>query len=224
MILNGIDNHILFLINNSNSLYLDNVMTTLTCGFTWIPFYIALFWLILKNNETMMQILLIVAAVTLCLIFSGGIDDAIIKPYFSRLRPFLDPIYMGMIHTVKGYTPNDFSFFSAHAANTFSITVFFCLLIRCRLLSVSMILWSLMNSYTRLYLGLHYFTDIFVGMIWGATVAIIIYMIFKHLYKTISVKNIYISSQYTSSGYSKSDIDIVIFVLIMTLMYASIIK
>jgi undecaprenyl-diphosphatase len=222
--LDGIDDGLLFFVNGSNSLYLDSVMTTLTNGLTWIPLYIALFWVILKNNETMIQILLILASVILCVLFSGGIDDIIIKPYFARLRPFTDPVFMGMIHTVKGFTPVDFSFFSAHAANTFSIAVFICLLVRSRLLSVSMVIWSLINSYSRLYLGLHYFTDLIAGMIWGAVVAVIIYYIYHHFYKKISVKTTYISSQYTSTGYNRSDIDITIFILCLILMFAVIIK
>ena len=55
-VLTGIDQALLFWLNGSNSLFTDGVMSTLTAGVTWIPLYITLFYVVLKNNETMAQV------------------------------------------------------------------------------------------------------------------------------------------------------------------------
>ena len=44
---------ILHFFNGSNSLFYDTLVQVLTSGFTWIPLYLALFYLVIKNNETM---------------------------------------------------------------------------------------------------------------------------------------------------------------------------
>ena len=46
-----IDNSILLLLNGGESVFVDTLMLTLTSGLTWIPLYIALLFLVIKNNE-----------------------------------------------------------------------------------------------------------------------------------------------------------------------------
>ena len=72
---------------------------------------------------------------------------------------------------VNHYMADGYSFFSSHTANAFVIAVFFCLLVRDRIFSILMIAWSIMVSLTRPYLGVHYPSDVFVGMIFGSSVA-----------------------------------------------------
>ena len=46
--------------NGSDSLFLDGVAMTFTSGLTWTPLYVALIYLVIKNNENMSQIFLII--------------------------------------------------------------------------------------------------------------------------------------------------------------------
>ena len=62
------------------------------------------------------------------------------------------------------------------------IAVFFCLLVRDRIFSILMIAWSIMVSLTRPYLGVHYPSDVFVGMIFGSSVAVFIYFLYLRIY------------------------------------------
>ena len=59
------DRWLLLAVNGSESLYLDGVVQTLTNAVTWIPLYIALFYLVVKNNATMSKILFIVGCAAL---------------------------------------------------------------------------------------------------------------------------------------------------------------
>lgn len=199
--------------------FMDGWMVWLTSGFTWIPLYISLLYLVIKNNETMSQILLVVGFAVLCVLVSDGVADFVVKPYVERWRPSNDPIIKYAVHVVHGMRGGDYGFFSAHAANTFSIAVFFCLLVRSGVLSVSLVAWSLVNCYTRMYLGLHYPLDILCGLLWGALVGVLAYVAYGYFYSKMAPVNNFVSSQYTATGYNFDDIDIVELVLVGTLLF-----
>ena len=213
------DRDLLFALNGSSSQFLDGWMMVLTSGVTWIPLYVALLYLVIKNNETMAQILLVVGCALLCVLLADSVADFIVKPLVGRWRPSNDPVIKYAVRVVGGMRGGDYGFFSAHAANTFSIAMFLCLLVRSRILSVSLVLWSLVNCYTRVYLGLHYPLDIFCGLVWGAIVGCAVYCLYYKVYNNISPANNYVSTQYTSTGYSLEDIDIVELVLVLTLIF-----
>ena len=215
----GIDKALLLFFNGSDSLFLDQLISLLTSGYTWIPLYLALFYLVVKNNETMAQITLTVGCALLCVVLADGLADGIVKPWVGRLRPVNDPTVAGSLDLVYGLYGTGFSFFSAHAANTMAVAVFFILVVRNRVFSGFMVCWSLLNGYTRLYLGVHYPSDVIVGFLWGATSALIAYLIYAYIYKRITPAVNYISSQYTSTGYSLKDIDVVLSVLVYTLVF-----
>ena len=212
---------ILQFFNGSNSLFYDTLVQVLTSGFTWIPLYLALFYLVIKNNETMVQIGLAIGCAVLCVVLSGGIDDMIVKPLVARLRPTVDPHVKFTIDIVNGITEaKQFSFFSAHAANTFTIAAFFALLVRSRLLNAALFTWALLNGWTRLYLGVHYPSDVLIGILWGCVVAVLVYWFYFRTYRRISPALNYVSSQYTVTGYNRGDIDMVLTVLMFTYLYA----
>lgn len=215
-----LDNNILAFFNGSESLFFDNLAVILTSGLTWIPLYISLLYVVIKNNETMKQIMLVLACVLLCVFLTDGITDFIVKPLMARQRPTYDPLMKYSIDVVNDVRATGFSFFSAHAANTFGIALFFSLLIRNSKFVIAIILWSLLNCWTRLYLGVHYPSDIFVGLFWGAFVGCVFYYIYLRTYLKMSPAFNYISSQYTSTGYNHADIDVVILVLVLTFLYA----
>lgn len=214
------DRQLLLFLNGSPSLYLDGFVKTLTNALTWIPLYVSLFYLVIKNNDTVTQILLVVACAVVCLLLTGTIDDTIVKPLVARWRPTHDPVIGSMVDIVNGYRGGRFGFFSAHACNTFGIAVFFCWLVRSRLLSTALILWSLVNCWTRLYLGVHFPGDILCGLLWGAVGASLAYLLYYRLSRRLTVSRRLVSSQYTSTGYLRSDVNIVVAVLVFTLVYA----
>ena len=161
-----LDKQLLLWFNGSQSLYLDSLVRTLTNALTWIPFYLTLFYVVIKNNENVQKILLVLGSAALCVVIAGTIDDTIVKPTVARWRPTHDPQIGLLVDIVDGYRGGKYGFFSAHAANTFSIAIFFWWLVRSRLLTTAMVIWSLTNCWTRLYLGVHYPGDILVGLCW----------------------------------------------------------
>lgn len=212
----AVDQQVLMWFNGSNSLFLDSIVPLLTSSSTWIPLYISLLYLVVKNNESMAQIGLVVGSALLCVLLAGGVDDAVIKPLVGRLRPCNDPVISGQLNLINGTLEQSFSFFSAHAANTMSLAVFLCFLVRDRLFNAFIVCWSLVNCWTRLYLGVHYPTDVIVGIVYGGIVGFGVYILFYKIYYKFNPNLNYISSQYTTTGYAKDDIDVVIAVMVIT--------
>lgn len=214
-----LDKTLLLLLNGSDSLFTDGLATVLTAASTWIPLYVALFYLVLRNNDNVRQIFLAVGGAALCALLAGSVDDTIIKPLVARWRPTHDPAIGLLVDTVNGYRGGNYGFFSAHAANTFSLAVYFCFIVRSRAFSFTMIGWSLVNCWTRLYLGVHYPCDILCGLVWGGIVGFVLSYIVNRVRRSLEGKQNFISSQYTSTGYLLADIDIVFTVFAFTAVY-----
>ena len=212
------DRLVLSWFNGSNSVFLDGWMSALTSGFTWLALYASLFYLVIKNNETMGQIMLVVGCALACVGLADIMADVIVKPLVERWRPSNDPIFKYDVSVVDGYRGTSYGFFSAHAANTFSLALFFCMLVRSRVLSVALVLWSFVNCYTRMYLGLHYPLDIVCGLLWGSVCAIGVYYFYLRVSRRMFGEDNYVSTQYTSTGYRLCDVDIVVFVLVSTVL------
>lgn len=214
------DKQLLLLLNGSESLFLDSMVTTLTNAWTWVPLYISLLIVVIKNSESSKKILLVLASAGLCVLLAGTIDDTIVKPLVGRWRPSRDPEIGLLVDTVDGYRGGDYGFFSAHAANTFSIAVFFCWLVRSRLLSIALVLWSFTNCWTRLYLGVHFPGDILVGLCWGGLVGTGVYILYRYLLAKWMWTTSFTSLAYTKTGFSRADADLPVCVLVFSLIYA----
>ena len=213
------DMQVLSLFNGSDNIMLDQMVQILTSGLTWIPLYVMLFFVVMRNNETMGQIALVVGSAIFCVLFADGLVDGIIKQLAERWRPSIDPTFKYMVQVVDDIRLKGYCFCSAHAANTMSLAVFFSLLIRSKMLTITLVIWSLINCWTRLYLGVHYPSDILCGMIIGIIVGILVYLLYYKIYLRISPKINYISNQYTSTGYDHDDIDKAMVILMLTLVY-----
>ncbi len=214
-----LDKSLLLSLNGSDSLFVDGLATVLTTASTWIPLYVALLYVVINNNDNVRQIMLVVACAAMCVLLSGTIDDTFVKPLVARWRPTHDPEIGLLVDVVNGYRGGKYGFFSAHAANTFSIAVFFSLVIRSGRLTAVLISWSLVNCWTRMYLGVHFPGDILCGLAWGGFVGLGMAWLYGWLRLRCGTCKSFISTQYTSTGYAFTDVDIIINVVSFTLVY-----
>lgn len=213
-----IDKQLLLTVNGSDNLFTDSLAMTLTAAVTWIPLYIALLYVVIRNNENLRKVFIILLSVGLCVLLTGTLNDVLVKPYVARLRPTHDLDIGTLTDVVNGYRGGRYGFFSSHAANTFSVAVFLSLVVRNKVLTFALILWSLINCWTRMYLGVHFPGDIIAGLLWGGIIGSIVYVLYSHVNSHTGMR--FISSQYTSTGYLYSDVDIVVSVLGYTIIYA----
>ena len=214
---NVVDKFCIDIFFGSDSVFFDQMALTLTNAYFWVPLFIALFVLIVKNNDNVTQILLAIGCIALCVFIASGMSNLLVKPLVERIRPCNDPEFKYLAQIAGDMHSKDFSFFSSHAANTIAVATFFTLMARSVLLSTTLYLWAVVNMWTRLYLGQHFFTDVIVGVAWVIVAALISYYLYYKLYKKVSTETSYISSHYTSAGYSYIDVDAVTAVFFLML-------
>ena len=216
-----IDKQVMLALNGSDSLYMDGVMKVYTTTIVWIPVALILLFIVLKNS-TPRTALLTVLAVALTIVATDQVSSHLIKPLVGRLRPCNDPSIMHLIDTVNGYRSGGYSFTSSHACNSFGIFAIVSLLIRHRGLSLSMLLWATLNSFSRIYLGVHYPGDILCGAIIGATIGALVYLVYSFVHKKVEYSSVRITANYTKSGYLVSDAQLMVASLYATFAFISI--
>ena len=179
------DRNATLFINGSENLYWDQVIYVATSTWMWIPMGVVMLWL-LWRNMTPRQFCFAVLFLALAIFISDQLSSTVFKPVFQRWRPTRDPVYMYFVDVVHNYRGGMYGFFSAHASNTLSVAVFLACLIRNKALNVVIISWSLLNCYTRLYLGVHYLGDVLVGICFGLVIGLTLAYFYR---KYIGVKD-----------------------------------
>lgn len=216
----NIDKNFLIFFNGSNYPFVDKLATTLTQGYWWIPFYISLLIIVIKNGYSLKDTVITLGSVILCISLSDGMADWVIKPLVGRLRPIYNPELADYVKKVNGFYIGGYSFFSAHASNTTSISTFFTLLVKNKWLAVSMFAWVMVNSWTRLYLGVHYPSDILAGIIWGIICGIISYIFYRKLNIMLKTRNTNNCTIHLINQYNLYYINAAIFILILSFIIA----
>ncbi len=205
MDINQLDHTLTLLINGSDSIFWDNVMYTVTNTFSWSMVIVALLVIIFKNNS-IKNTLIILLTIALLIFVADRICSGLVKPMVARWRPAQDPQLMYMVDVVRGYRGGRFGFFSGHACNTMCMAVFLSMLFRSAKVTLVLIFWSLTTTFTRLYLGVHYLGDVCVGWCVGVILGLLFYYLMRRFQRGDDRRS-YISEQFTSTGYLKSDMD-----------------
>jgi undecaprenyl-diphosphatase len=176
-----IDKSMFVSLNNCHAPFFDNFFWIVTGMITWIPFYAMIMYMIVKSQPKGWWITVIALAVLIVL--CDQISNSVIKHGIERLRPSHEPTLAGMVHIIAGYTGGKFGFVSSHAANSFGLAMFIVLLFRNKWLSISILSWAVINSYSRIYVGVHYPGDILGGALVGVIIAFIVYRAYQLLMK-----------------------------------------
>ncbi len=213
-----IDTRLTLALNGSDSLFLDGLAVTLTATLTWLPAALVLFYVLVKNNDTVTLILTLLA-LALCILVADQVASSVFKPLVARYRPAGDPSLMHLVDVVDGYRGGRYGFFSSHAANTFAVATCLGLIVRSRVLSFVLVAWALVNCWTRLYLGVHYVGDLLCGTLWGIFTGWALHLLYARLAPVRTKPTM--GGVYTPGGYAVSDVRLLVAALATLLLLST---
>lgn len=149
----------------------------------WFPPVLYMLWVIFRTKKKEGWLILI--GIVLVFLLTDRITSGLMKPFFARLRPSHDPNIMDHLSYAFNYTGGRYGFPSSHAGNSFAIATFLSLLFRNKFLTITVAMWALLCSYSRIYLGVHFPGDILVGTLCGILLGWLSYKIVEYLKKKL---------------------------------------
>lgn len=170
-------------LNNLGTVQWDGFWLFMTNKFSAIPLYLVLLYLTHKNiglKKTAVAVVFI-----LLLIALSDQTSQLFKYGIMRLRPCHDGDLMDLVRLVKASCGGKFSFFSAHAANSAAIAVYFGLLLKSyyKFIFTGLLIWAVIVGYSRIYIGVHFPADILFGFFVGSTYGVAFYYMAKFVFK-----------------------------------------
>jgi len=187
-----------FLINGSHTHFLDSVMWSFSSIKIWLPIGMLII-LGIVYKKSWKQWIPVLLAITLLFVLCDQFSSHLIKPLVARPRPTHYPGIMEHVRTLFGYTGGKYGFISGHATNSFGFAIFSSLLFKNKFYTSVVFLWAFIVAYSRIYLGVHFVSDILGGMVSGLLIGYLVYSAYRYTSEKIAVKN----GSYTMTVFSQ---------------------
>ena len=183
----SLDKELFLLLNSLHCETVDAIMWQISGKWMWIPLYAIILYSIVKKYRV--QSIYFIVAIVLTILISDQIS-VLIKNGVERLRPSHNPDFENIIHIVNAYRGGNFGFVSSHAANTFGLAFFTLKLFKKKWITITMLSWAALVSYSRIYLGVHYPGDIIGGALLGISISYILFTLTAFIYQKLEKRQI----------------------------------
>tara|TARA_R110002124_G_scaffold159411_1_gene326597 strand:- start:2145 stop:2708 length:564 start_codon:yes stop_codon:yes gene_type:complete len=159
------DKQILIYLNNLGNEQWDPFWLFITNQLNWAPLFLLIIFLIFKKFGWKKGGFIFLFTILL-VAFSDQFTN-VIRGIFERLRPNNDVSINHLLRTL--ITPQSYSFTSGHATTSMTFSVFIYFLFKDKYKYIKFIfIFPIFFAYSRLYLGVHFLTDILTGATIGA--------------------------------------------------------
>lgn len=172
------DRELFVWLNNLGIEHFDGFWMLVTQIETWIPLFIFFFAIIFVKYGFKMGLVVIIFTILTFIVTISFTN--LVKDYVARLRPNNVEALANVIRILQ--KPTNFSFFSGHASSSFAVTTFVVLAIRTYTKWIYLaFIWPVIFVVSRIYVGVHYPSDLFIGALVGTLLAVFFYGVCKKL-------------------------------------------
>ena len=163
-----LDKEFFLYLNGLGSPQWDTFFLFISHKLSALPLYILL--LVLSCQKFGLKRTLILLVTVALLITATDQLSNFFKYGVARLRPCHDPEISTVMRLVKSYCGGQYGYFSAHAANSFAVAVFFGSILKSSLrgIGVFLVFWAALVAFSRVYIGVHFPLDIISGAVLGS--------------------------------------------------------
>ncbi len=163
-----LDKTLFLKINSIHNPLSDLLMIFASDKYVWIPLYALFIFLIIKRFKVKSWVIIVSIVASIAL--ADRITSGFFKPTFKRLRPCHNPELVDLIHSPNNHCGGQYGFVSSHAANSVAFAVCIFLIFsykRRKNVYLLIIPWAIWVSISRVFLGVHFPADIFIGGLIG---------------------------------------------------------
>jgi len=187
--LESIDRAIVLFVNGLHTPLLDEIMWFLSGRLSLLPLYLLLL-VLLKFQNTWKNTAIILVGLIVSIFLADQISVHLFKNGFERYLPYHNEELKHLLHfyEVKPgefYQGGKYGFVSSHAANFFALISFIFPFYKEKKnwILAGLILLGILVAISRIYLGVHYFSDVLVGAALGILIGFSIRNLVKVIFK-----------------------------------------
>lgn len=173
--MNSLDKTLTLWLNFDGGAVMDRIMWIASGKLTWLPLYLLLIY-VLWRRFGWKYMLIVLAAAVVGVVVSDQICNYF-KHTFQMMRPTHDGTISDLVHTVVSprnrlpYVGGLYGTVSAHAATVTTIAAVIGHAIKNRWYKIIIPVWVLTVCYSRIYLGVHFLSQIIFGVVLGLLTA-----------------------------------------------------
>jgi undecaprenyl-diphosphatase len=189
------DQQLFLSFNKNHSPVLDWLMSLASNALTWIPVYILGFFVLvrvlrfLNPSHYLSNLILVILFLGIDVFICYRALPELFPHFITRVKPCFDVTISSMIHTVGDQCGDKFGFYAFRACTVFALSTFlaFALDSTHKWIKISLILWAIFVSYSRIYLGAHFPVNVFVSALCGILIGYLSYKAYLYIKNSLLV-------------------------------------
>jgi undecaprenyl-diphosphatase len=187
---------ILFLFfNKHHSPLLDWLMNLASNSIVWLPLYLVGIIILLRLMKSMnpgyfiSNFSLVIFSIAAIVLICQQWMPMIFPHFINRIKPCYDDDLSPLIHTVGDVCGDKYGFYAFRAGTVVALSTFLCFSFHesFRWLKGLFIMWAIIVSYSRIYVGAHYPVNVLISALIGFTIGYLAYKTYFYIKESLLV-------------------------------------